>query len=254
MTSFQIRLAGKKIEIHSSYAEVQQLCEDYLCGDGHCVGEDRAGADERPAGITGAADLYVTSTREKIEFERCKAADGRDASDAYLETLAIYREIVEKMLPYSVFLMHGSVVATDGSAFMFTATSGTGKTTRARAWLKQVEGSIVVNGDKPLLKVTDQAVYTCGTPWCGKENLNTNVSVPLSAVILLERAERTSLEKISFSEAFPALLRQTYRAKDSEKMAQTLALLRKLGERVEIYRYRSNLDDMDMKKVYETVR
>ena len=49
--------------------------------------------------------------------------------------------------------MHGAVIRYKGKAYLFTAPSGTGKTTHIRQWLKKAEGTFVVNGDKPLIKV-----------------------------------------------------------------------------------------------------
>ncbi len=236
MTNFQIELAGKKIEINSFYRTVEEMCRDYIC--------------ER----VEKADLYITSTEESIEQERKKDVQEKKASEEQLEVLAVYRSIAEELLEHSIFLMHGSVVATNGRAYMFTAASGVGKTTRSMEWVRQIENSIVVNGDKPLLKIKEKEVYACGTPWCGKEKLNTNICLPLSGIILLERAEKSSLQKIEFSSAFPRLLQQTYRPQNPLKMAKTLALLKNMEKKVSFYKYCINLEDMDMKKLYEAVR
>ena len=155
------------------------------------------------------------------------------------------------MLAYNTFLMHGSVVAKEGKAFMFTAASGVGKTTRTRLWLDQMADSQVINGDKPLIRVTEREVIACGSPWSGKEKLNQNLCLPLAAVYFLERREETSLRRMSFSEAFVRLLRQTYRPKEAGKMAKTLELLKKMENKTAFYLYRNNLKDTDMKWLYE---
>ena len=241
MTEYQIKLADQVIEIRALYPEVYQMCLPYLC-----------------QGLE--PDLWVNSSPESIEYERNKDKDsetdkpGKGASDAYLETLAVYRSIAEQMPDHSAFLMHGSAVAVDQEAFLFTAASGVGKTTRTTMWLDQIPGSYVVNGDKPLLKVTEDQVLVCGTPWSGKERLNTNTSVPLRAILLLERDEKTSLEKIPFSQAFVWLLRQTYRSPNPRQMARTLSLLKQLETRVDFYSYHMNLVDTDMKPIYQAIR
>ena len=235
MPKFQIKLADKIIEIVSQYKEVFKLCADYLCEE-------------------GKPDMRIVSTREAIAYEKHRDSESMHASKAYLETLAIYRAIAERMLEHSTFLMHGSVVAVGKEAFMFTAASGVGKTTRTNMWLEQIEGSYVVNGDKPLLKVCESGTLACGTPWSGKEQLHSNVMVPLRAIVFLERSERTDLKKISFSEAFVQLLQQTYRPQDPKLMAKTLGLLKKMGTGIEFYWYYMNLDDMDMRWLYEKIR
>ena len=229
---FQIKLADKKIKIESLYREVYQMCSAYLCEEEE-------------------ADIEIHSSRELIEEENGENREGNAVTDAYRETLAVYRQIAEEMLAYDTFLMHGSVVAKGGRAFMFTAASGVGKTTRTRLWLDQIADSQVINGDKPLIRITDQEVIACGSPWSGKEKLNNNLCLPLAAVYFLERGEETSLRRLSFSEVFVRLLRQTYRPKEAGKMAKTLELLKKMENKTAFYLYRNNLKDMDMKWLYE---
>ncbi len=212
------------------------MCQPYLC------------QGQKP-------DLRVISSQAGIEYEK-KRKEGGDSevSEAYLETLAVYRSIAEQMPSHSAFLMHGSAVAVGQEAYLFAAASGVGKTTRTTRWLDQIPGSYVVNGDKPLLKVTPDRVWVCGTPWSGKERLHTNTCVPLKAILLLERDGESSLRKIPFSEAFVPLLRQTYRTEDPGEMAKTLSLLKELESRVDCYSYHTNLEDTDMNHLYERIR
>ena len=236
MTEFKIKLAGIAIGIKSLYTDVFEMCGDYMCED-ECE-----------------ADFCVVSSKEGIRRERAKANQNDDPSDAYLETLAVYRGIAEKMPEYSAFLMHGSVVADKEAAYMFAAVSGVGKTTRTNKWIEQIEDSFVVNGDKPLIKIADGRAYACGTPWCGKEKQNTNIMMPLRAVIFLERAEEIGIRKITFAEAFVSALRQIYRPQNSGQMAKTLELIKSLDQKVGFYKYYINLDDMDMRRIYEAVK
>ena len=79
----------------------------------------------------------MTTSQEDIDFEREKSASEdevegiptRHFSDSYLEELAVYRKIAEKMIDYDTILFHGSVIAVDGIGYLFTAKSGTGKST-----------------------------------------------------------------------------------------------------------------------------
>ena len=178
-----------------------------------------------------------------------------DHSPAYLETIGAYRKIAEVMTAYDTFVMHGSVVATAEQGYLFTAPSGTGKTTRTKLWLDNIPDSMVINGDKPLIKVADDAVYVYGTPWCGKEGWNTNTSVPLQAIFLLERSDNgNTLEEVSFAEAFPFLLRQTYRPDDPEAKRKTLQLLQKMAGKVRIYRFRSEPTAEAVRMAWEKAR
>ena len=156
----------------------------------------------------------------------------------YLETLAVYRKIASGMTAFSTFLMHGSVISAAGQGYMICAPSGIGKSTRTKLWLEEIPDSFVVNGDKPLLRVEEDRVIAFGTPWCGKEGWNRNTSVPLRAVFLLERGENM-VREIGFAEAFPALLRQTYKPKDPDAKRETLRLLADMAGKVRVFSFRS---------------
>ena len=107
------RIGGQTIRIVSLYEEVHRLCRDYR-------------ADGEP-------DFTVETAQTDLDYERTRAEDGWP--DAYLETLAVYRRIAEEMPERDTVLMHGSAVALDGQAYLFTAKSGTGKSTHAKLWL-----------------------------------------------------------------------------------------------------------------------
>ena len=209
--------------------------------------------------------FVIRTTQADIDFEKCLAereAIRRGYSQkfyfpGYLEAIAINRHIATNMLAYDTFLMHGSVIAKDGVAYMFTACSGVGKSTRTRLWLNLYPSSFVINGDKPLIKITDTEAIACGTPWCGKEGLNTDVMLPLKVIFLLERTdegEESSIEEICFEKGFPILLQQTYRPENPELLRKTLFLLKALNRKVKIYRFRSEPTEESVRMAYEVAR
>ena len=231
MREFRISLAGQTVAIRSIYDEVYHLCRDYL------------------SDVPEAA-FHVETAPEDIAFERDKslreaALEGKPAvlyPEPYLETLAVYRKIAAGMLKYDTWLMHGSSVAVGHEAFLFTAPSGTGKTTHTRLWLEQVPGAFVINGDKPLLRMRAGICEACGTPWSGKEAMNRNVIVPLRAICFLKRGSENRIEEISFREAAPLLLQQSYRVAESLMMQKTMQLVRELGACVRFYRLFCNME------------
>lgn len=79
-------------------------------------------------------------------------ADG-EYSLSYLETLAVYRKIVTRLVFSDILLIHGSAIAVDGKAYLFTAPSGTGKSTHTRMCREYFKDrAVMVNDDKPLNK------------------------------------------------------------------------------------------------------
>ena len=99
-----------------------------------------------------------------------------------------------------------------------------------------------MNGDKPFIIVRQagELPLACGSPWAGKENLQTNAMVPLKSIVLLERAEENRMERVSFGQAFPFLLQQVYHPENEEKMRKTLRLMQRMSSAVSFWRFQCN--------------
>lgn len=225
------KIANKCIEIKSVCNDIHQYCKDYAC-------------DEK-------ADLIVETTRADIEaeHERFLTSNGIEniksnrLPDGYIETIAVYRKICEKMPEFDTMLFHGSVVAVDGEGYMFIATSGTGKSTHTRLWREYFKDrAVMINDDKPLVRVSKDEVTVFGTPWDGKHRLSTNTSVPLKAICILERAEVNKIEKMDRLDAYHMLLQQCFHPKSQENMIRTLDMLDTVLDKVGLYKLGCNMD------------
>ena len=140
-------------------------------------------------------------------------------------------------------MFHGSVVAVDGQGYLFTAKSGTGKSTHTRFW-RQVFGdrAVMVNDDKPFLRFTDHGVLVCGAPWSGKHGLDTNITVPLKAVCILERGPENHIQSIEAKDALSMLMHQSSRPLDGELMPKYLELVDRLAAGTRFWRMACSLD------------
>lgn len=223
---FSIKLADTLFTIHNRFDYVQKLCTNYLCeGQG----------------------VEISVTHEEIAREQTG-----NSSDAYLESLAVYRKIAEYLVDEGVLLFHGSAIAVDGEGYLFTAVSGTGKSTHTRLW-RQAFGdrAVMINDDKPLLRITSSGVSVYGTPWNGKHRLDTNTAVPLKAVCILHRGQDNSIAPIAATQALPVLLQQSYRSLDPEKMRKILHLVGTLAEKCSLYSLYCNMDPQAALVAYE---
>ncbi len=215
-------MAGRVIEVNSLYDAVHGYCAGYR-------------TDEAP-------DFSVTVSQGDIDFERQRSENGEDFSPGYLEELAVYRKIAEKMPEYDTILFHGSVIAVDGIGYLFTAKSGTGKSTHTRLWRELFgERAVMVNDDKPLLNIRE-TVTAYGTPYDGKHRLSCNTAVPLKAVCVLTRAPENHIEPITKAQAYAMLVQQAYRPTDVSALQRTITLIDKLADAVNLYRLGCNMD------------
>ena len=237
---FCVEIAQKTVKLQTAHVKTLEQCERYL-------------TDAEPDFAVSVKPEDISRMRESAARE--DALEGKEPqsySDAYLESLAVYRKICEAMVDYDTILMHGSVVAVDGEAFLFTAKSGTGKSTHTRYWREVFgERAVMVNDDKPLLKLTEDGVLACGTPWDGKHRLSTNVCLPLKAICILERGETNEITEISAQEALPMVFQQTHRPK---KLAKYMEIIDKLTQRVKFYRLRCNMSQEAAIVAYEAMK
>ncbi len=240
---FTIRLADCNVAVDALYASTRDFCREYLTEE--------------------ESDVAVAVSRADIAFEREKSAREdeiggvpiRQFSDGYLETLAVYRKIAASLLPYDTFLFHGSAIAVDGEGYLFTAKSGTGKSTHARLWREAFGArAVMVNDDKPLIKISGENAIVYGTPWNGKHRLGSNLSVPLKAVCILERAEKNRIVPVSCKEALPMLIQQSYRPSEPEQLLKTLSLSERLGRCVKLYRMGCNMEPSAARIAYDGMK
>lgn len=218
---FTIRLANKNILINSVYSKIYEICKDYLIDE------------------NAIPDIEICTDNNSIgeEFERIQQSGDPIYSLSAVETILIHRRIVELLFDYNILLMHGAVIAVGNASYLFTGRSGMGKTTHIKKWLDNIEGSFVVNGDKPLLVINNEGVFACGTPWCGKEHYGTNVIIPLHSIVFMERSTSNHIERVSIKSVFPVLLEQTYQPSDAVKMRRKLELLMKMKDHVSFYKF-----------------
>lgn len=176
-------------------------------------------------------------------MDRAEGIPPHRRGDGFLENNAIHGLLAEKLTECGVLLMHGSALCMDGKGYLFTARSGTGKSTHARLW-REVFGERVwmINDDKPMLKITNESIIVYGTPWDGKHHLSRNASAPLKAIVKLERDTWNHIDPLSKADAFPALMKQCYSSKNPATMARILELEKKLLDRVAFYTMGCNMD------------
>ena len=184
-------------------------------------------------------DYTITVSREEIEKQRgLSEAYGKDRLSGY----AILRKLAMSFLrDERIMLIHGSVVAYCDSAFLFTAPSGTGKTTHSRLWKEHLPDAYILNGDKPFIS-TGEKILAWGSPWCGSERYNRNTGVELKSICFLVRAGKNRIVEISDDEAIPMLAQQTGDP-DSEDYRTKIWMvegLNRLRGRVKFYRYEMN--------------
>ena len=218
--SFKIEIANYVIEIDSGFRFSKELFHDFLTN--------------KDADFHVVLDMSDLNTTQAImQNNQLVGLKGT------IENSSIHRKITEALIDYDCIMIHGAAIALDNRGYLFSAASGTGKSTHIKKWLQKCNEVAVVSDDKPYVRLDDEPLI-CGAPWAGKERMTSNTVVPLKSIVFLERASNNSITKISFAEAFVALYKQVYRPKNAAKMKRVLDSIKKLDGKVDFYRFKIN--------------
>lgn len=147
-----------------------------------------------------------------------------------------------QLLDFGGFMLHSSCVRRGDKAYLFSADSGTGKSTHTHLWLKAFADAEIINDDKPAMREFGGVWHACGTPFSGKSNENVNLKIPVRAVVFLERGQENQIEPLSVKEAIPLLMKQTLRPQSPERSIRLLELLDRFFKAVPMFRLRCNMD------------
>lgn len=242
MTEGVYCIAEHRIRIVSQYPRVHDLCREYAS--------------------QGEPEETICSTMEEVQREqiisdrenRMEGKPEQQFPEDYLEDLAVYRKIARWMIDRDTLLMHGSAIAVDGVAFLFTAKSGTGKSTHTRLW-REVLGdrAVMINDDKPLLMIGEEQVTVYGTPWNGKHRLGNNISAPLKGIAILNRGTENCIQPAETGDVLPMLIQQSYRPEDAPGMQKVMVLLDRLCRQVPVWDLRCNMEPDAARIAYEAM-
>lgn len=218
---FTIKIADLNITIYNKYSFVENACAQYITDSHLC-------------------DFSVSVTEEELETER--KISGIEFSVGYTESVCIYRNIALKLPEYNAFVIHCAAIEYDGEAYCFAAQSGVGKTTHIGLWRKVFGERVnIINGDKPIMRYLNNKLCVCGTPWSGKENLNSNIIIPLRGICFLQQSPNNSIIRLSPYEALGRLLKQVYLPQSPDLAAKTIEMVGNLLSQTPCWELKCNI-------------
>lgn len=197
------------------------------------------------------ADIVISYNPTAMEMYRKLAPH---LTEDERELMATAGDFYMGLLKFDGFMLHSSAVAVDNKAYLFSAPSGTGKSTHTQLWCTLFgEKAVIINDDKPAIRQVDGKILAYGTPWSGKSDLNVNVGIPLQGICVLSRSENNFIEPLDEGEAIFSILNQTIRPEDERYMDLLLGLLDKTLGCVKVWKMGCNISTEAAKMAYETM-
>ena len=231
------RIAEMNIAVKAKYEDTYRYMQDFL---------------------TDSQDyeLYIEPTDEMIRYEAELGEEIHgDAGSPYIcEAVAILRVICDYIIDKGGFFLHCSCLKYKDEAIIFTAPSGTGKSTHSALWRRHFGDDVVmINDDKPLVREKDGRFYIYGTPWNGKHSIGNNTSAPIRSVVFLSQAPENKAEPISPIDAMALLLQQTVLPSNKAELSKLLDMLGRLVETVPMYRLGCTISDEAVTTIYQEI-
>lgn len=187
---------------------------------------------------SGTPDIVITNNAQKMQSKHPSLS--LDESEYVFTCFNFYF----KLLDFDGMMLHASAVVKDGFAFLFSAASGTGKSTHTELWqaLYGADRVLMLNDDKPALRLENGRWYAYGTPWSGKNDRHLNMRVPLGGICILERGEKNEIKPHRGARAVFEILDQTLRPDTVKEVSKLMELLNDLMEKVPIWKLKCNMD------------
>ena len=205
------------------------------------------------------AKPYLIKKPEKVDFEVISNWQERQkerpwVSDEMVEYLCSGSNFYKHLLEYNGFMLHASAVVVDGYAYLFSADSGTGKSTHTAIWLKEFgERAYILNDDKPAVRLVNGVWYAYGTPWSGKHDISTNMAAPIAGVAMLYRGRTNEIHRWKDAMCI-ALMKQVNRPKEKIYREKLLGLLDQFLQTIPVWKFACNMEKEAMKIAFDAMK
>ena len=242
MDAFTIQIAGLVTRVQPMFISTREYCRPYL-------------TDFEPEFFVEVTEDDLVYEQKMLDIEADEEGLRRRVfTNPFLERTTIQRKIAMELLSRDTILLHGSTVAVDGGAYLFTAPCGTGKSTHTRLW-RQVFGdrALMVNDDKAFLRITDTGVIACGSPWSGKHGLDTNICLPLKGICFLRRGTENVISPAKPEDWIAELRHQTLIPETPVLQEKAIALVDRLSQIVPLWEMACTKDPSAAQTAYDAM-
>ena len=176
--------------------------------------------------------MRVTHRRKEHHVQLCSSAYKKGLTPKTLLNACATEHLVAQI---GGFVFHTAYISWEGGAILFTAPSGTGKSTQAELW-RSLRCAEVINGDRAVVRVAGDQVLAEGIPFSGSSQICKNRSLPIKAIVYLAQAPVTSISRLTGARAFARIWEGiSVNVWDSEDMELVSATVQQVIQSVPVY-------------------
>ncbi len=188
------------------------------------------GKEEPDITINLSNQFYIDRQKDNphLSLEEC---------EAIYTASYFYTEIVK----FNGVMLHASAVQYENYAYLFSADSGTGKSTHTHLWLEKFPTAEILNDDKPAIRYIDGKFYAYGTPWSGKFDESINTKTEIAGITFLSRGSTNEIHRVSGADTMMDFMNQTVRPVKKDYMILFMDTLDKILTNIPVYRLKCNI-------------
>ena len=160
---------------------------------------------------------YLSLPGDDQFYGRCKEIDKNNTEiqfnqnyQKYLKIDTVFNSLLSlerRMNEHNCYVLHSSYIVYKDEAILFSAPSGTGKSTQADLW-KKYRDIRIINGDRTLLTYEEGRFYANGWPICGSSEICHNERYPLKAIVMLNQGPINEIKELSNIEKTKRLIQE----------------------------------------------
>lgn len=265
-TDLYLKIAGLviRITVSESCIAVDPVCCKFLtkyedpdiCIEG--IVDDRLPDPDRKPVYRDKANIIFGTTRISRYIghfiDREESSSAKCCIQYDLNEPGFYRLILKKKAGLSVdsivksigieyllaqrnrVILHSSYILYKGKGIVFTAPSGTGKSTQADLWKQNRENVEIINGDRSVLSCDGNTPAVHGIPFCGSSGISWNRTAPLQAIVILRQSKGNTIRRLYGAEAVKMIYSEcSVSLWDRDCMQNILQVLISITEAVPVF-------------------
>lgn len=220
-------------------AVLPEVPADAVCRADRFYSRDKNGRDQVHYCVCPGAKPYACTVWDEDGLGRpdvlCSYLPGNEFRFSHSRMISDHIGMETMLLRKKGLMLHASFIRWKEKGILFTAPSGTGKSTQAELWNKY-EGAEILNGDRAAVRSTEGRWYAYGLPYAGSSGIYRNEKARLSAVVVLRQAESNKIRRMELLEIIQNLYPEiTIHHWEREFIEKALTVLTSLAEDVPFY-------------------
>ena len=217
-----------------------------------CIAID-GGLETRYLNLSGENRIYAVSRELDASHTLVEVAQDELKYFEFDNVFGSLLSLERRQASYGAFVLHSAYMIYNDEAILFTAPSGTGKSTQAELWRKH-RGAEVINGDRCLLQFRDGKLRAFGWPVCGSSGICQNRSYPVRAIVVLEQARENRADRLSSREYILRLMREiTINYHNREFFDRAMNFIDRLTAEADLWRLQCDISEQAVECLHQAL-